>query len=197
MTEYFKYEDDNGTHFYRIRPGADQADTLYADSPINLKSLSARFVRRDKTAVSASDVPEDFRVGSDKYKIGDRLKGTASWANGDEDYPYEGEYRGEVSEDGWPEVHGDDGDAWYLDTDKPITVLGTTPSLSFVGPEPEVTVPTVTTPFRVATTGTFGRIEDSRGNQVAEFLGDLTSESEDVELAALAVELLNEHFGAK
>lgn len=137
-----------------------------------------------------------------EYKVGDRLRGIATgvWTR-DSGPEREGVFDGHVSRlfgtDGWPHVVGGEGGGAYLDPRESIDVVRPG-ELSFVGPEPEpAKAPAVTTPFRVATTGTLGRIVDSRGHQVAEFLGDQTSERQDVDLAALVVELLNAHFGAK
>lgn len=68
--------------------------------------------------------------------------------------------------------------------------------LAFVGPEPEDITPDVTTPFGVDSDEPHV-LRDSRGNELGRILGDLTHVDQDVELAALIVDLLNAHFGVK
>jgi hypothetical protein len=66
-----------------------------------------------------------------EYKIGDRLRGVATWSAIPDGEVYEGEFRGEYGRDGviegWPKVYGDDDDYWFLDTSKPIEIINFEP----------------------------------------------------------------------
>lgn len=65
---------------------------------------------------------------------------------------------------------------------------------AFVGPRPEpVEAPKVVLPFRAV--GTV--VKDADGNRVTAVYGDLTSDTDDGELAGLVAKLLNKHFGVE
>lgn len=131
-----------------------------------------------------------------EFKTGDRLRGTASGSGLPLGEVFEGEYRGDTYlDDGWVKVYGSGGGSWWLDPGLPITVVSPEPpKLAFVGPRPEpVKTPKVVLPFRAV--GTV--VKDDDGNRVTAFYGDLTSDTDDEELARLVVRLLNKHFGVE
>lgn len=127
-----------------------------------------------------------------EFKIGDRLRGTATYSGLPNGEAYEGVFRGEhVAHgilDSWPKVHAHDESEFYLDISKPITVVST---LDFVGPRPEpVPEPRLLLPFQ-----TYGNVvQDARGYYVLEVSASGTSSDQDEALAVLVTELLNNHF---
>lgn len=123
-----------------------------------------------------------------EYKVGDRLRGTATHSGLPNDEAYEGEFQGSVDHDGWPFVYGDDGLAWYLDSSKPITVVKPAGEpRPLVGPAPKVEAPVFLAPFKARDSYIVG----ADGREVLAVSSLSTTGDQDDAFAAYVAEALN------